>query len=62
MEEVGRLGEGQEENLGPHCHHLDPQGEWLEGVRHHWGLPRKEGSAIDDARAPALCDGARGIV
>ena len=58
MEEVGRPGEGQEEDPGPHLHHPHPQGEWLEEVGHHRGLPRKEGGIIDDACAPAVCDGA----
>ena len=62
MEEVGHPGEGQEEDLGPHHSHPHPQGEWLEGLRRYQGLPRKEGSAIDDARAPAVCDGTQGIV
>ena len=61
MEEVGRFEEGQEEDLGPHCRHLDLEGEWPEGVGHHWGLPHKEGGAVDDARTPAVRDGARGL-
>ena len=62
MEEVGRPRVGQEQNLGPHRRHLDHQGERFEGVGHHWGLPRKEGDVDDDTHAPALCDGAQGIV
>ena len=62
MEEVGHSEDGQEEDLGPHCRHPHPQGERLEGVGRHRGLPRKEGGAIDDAHTPAVRDGARGIV
>ena len=62
MEEVGRPGEGQKEDPRPHCLHPHLEGEQLEGVGHHRGLPRKEGGAIDDARAPTICDGTRGIV
>ena len=62
MEEVGRPREGQEEDLRPHRRHPHPKGEQPEGVRHHRGLPRKEGGAVDDTRAPATCDGARGVV
>ena len=62
MEEVGHPGEGQEEDLGSHSHHLHSKREQAEGIGHHWGLPRKEGGAVDDARAPAVRDGARGIV
>ena len=32
MEEVGRPGEGQEEDSRPHHHHPHPKGEWPEGV------------------------------
>ena len=62
MEVVGRLGEGQEEDPTLHHRHPHPEGEWPERVRHHRGLPREEGGAIDDARTPAICDGARNIV
>ena len=62
MEEVGHSGEGQEEDLGPHRCHPHPKGERPKGVGHHRSLPRKEGGIIDDARAPAIRDGARGIV
>ena len=62
VEEVGCPGEGQEEDLGPHRRHPDLEGERPEGVRHHRGLPRKEGGTIDDARAGAVRDGARGII
>ena len=58
MEEVGHPREGQEEDLGSHRRHPHPQGERLEGVRHHQGLPRKEGGTIDDARTPIVRDGA----
>ena len=57
MEEVGNPEEGQEEDPRPHHCHPHPQGEWPEGVRHHRGLPRKEGGAIDDARASTVHDG-----
>ena len=62
VEEVGRPREGQEEDLRPHHRHPYPEGERPEGVMSHRGLPRKEGGAIDDARAPAIRDGARGVV
>ena len=62
MEEVGCSGEGQEEDPGPHCCHPHPQGERPKGVGHHWGLPRKEGGAVDDVCAPAIRDGACGVV
>ena len=58
MEEVGHPGEGQEEDPRPHHRHPNPEEEWPEGVGHHRGLPHKEGGAIDDARAPAIRDGA----
>ena len=32
MEEVGRAGEGQEEDPRPHRSHPHPKGEWPEGV------------------------------
>ena len=57
MEEVG-CPEGQEEDLGPsRCHPL-PEGEGAKGVRHHWGLPLKEGGATDAVRASTIWDGA----
>ena len=62
MEEVGCPRKGQEEDLGPHHRYPHPEGEQSKGVKHHRGLPRKEGGAVDDARAPAICDGTRGIV
>ena len=58
MEEVGCPGEGQEEDSGPHRRHLDLEGERPKGVRHHRGLPCKEGGVVDDARAAAVRDGA----
>ena len=62
MEEVGHPGEGQEEDLGSHRCHPHLEGERPKGVGHHWGLPCEEGGAVDDVRAPAICDGARGVV
>ena len=62
MEEVGRPREGQEEDPGPHHCHPHPEGEWPEGVGCHRGLPRKEGGSVEDTSAPAIRDGARGIV
>ena len=62
MEEVGCPREGQKEDLGPHHRHPHPQGEWLEGVRHHRGLPHKEGGTVDDTRAPTVRDGAQGVI
>ena len=62
MEEVGHPKEGQEEDQGPHHRHPHLEGEWPEGVGRHRGLPHKEGGAIDDARAPTICNGARGVV
>ena len=62
MEEVGHPREGQEEDPRPHRCHPHPKGERPKEVGHHRGLPREEGGAIDDARAPTICDGARGIV
>ena len=62
MEEVGRPKEGQEEDPRPHHRHPNLEGEWLEGVEHHQGLPCKEGGAVDDVCAPAICDGARGVI
>ena len=58
MEEVGCPREGQEEDLGPPHHHLHPKGEQPKGFGHHRGLPREEGGTVDEARAPAICDGA----
>ena len=62
MEEVGHPREGQEEDLRPHRRHPHPEGERPEGVGRHQGLPRKEGGTVVDARAPAIRDGARGVV
>ena len=62
MEEVGHPGEGQEEDPRSYRYHPHPKGEWPKGVGHHQGLPCKEGGAVDDARAPAIRDGAWGIV
>lgn len=62
MEEVGCPEEGQEEDSRPHRHHPHLEGEGPKGVGHHQGLPHKEGGAIDDVRAPAICDGARGVI
>ena len=62
MEEVGCLGEGQEEDLRPpHCP-PHPEGEGPEGVKHHQGLPHEEGGATDEARAPIVRDSARGVI
>ena len=58
VEEMGRLEEGQEEDLRPHRRHPHPKGEWPKGVGHHWGLPREEGGAVEDMRAPGIRDGA----
>ena len=62
MEEVGLLGEGQEEDPRPHRHHPYPEGEWPKRVGHHRGLPREEGGAVDDVRAPAIRDGAQDVI
>ena len=61
VEEVGRPKEGQEEDLRPHRRHPHLEGEQPEGVGHHRGLPCKEGDAVDDACAPTIRDGARGV-
>ena len=58
MEEVGHPGEGQEEDLKTHRHRTHPKGEQPERVERHRGLPCKEGGTVDDARAPAIRDGA----
>ena len=50
MEEVGSLGEGQEEDLGPPHRPPNPKREGPEGVGHHWRLPHEEGGAADEVR------------
>ena len=62
MEKVGCPREGQEEDLGLPCHHPHLEGEQPEGVGHHQGIPCEEGGAVDEARAPSICDGARGVI
>ena len=62
MKEVGHPKKGQEEDMGPHRHHPHPEGERPEGVKCHWVLPHKEGGDVDDTHAPAVHDGAQGVV
>ena len=61
-EEVGCPREGQEEDPGPTHRHLNPEGERLEGVGHHWRLPHEEGGATNEARASPVHNGARGVI
>ena len=62
VEEVGHPGEGQEEDPRPYRRHPHPKGKQPERVRHHRGLPCEEGGTLDDVWAPAIYDGARGVV
>ena len=60
VEEVGSLGERQEENPGPsHCH-PNPKGEGHEGVGDHRCLPHAKSGVVDEARVTPTHDGAWG--